>query len=50
MVQSTGLLQQNNVFNLCNSIISGIVSITACCNSVSLANAAVIGFIGCLIY
>lgn len=50
VVQSTGLLQQNNVFNLCNSIISGIVSITACCNSVSLANAAVIGFIGCLIY
>jgi ammonium transporter, Amt family len=38
------------VFSLCNAIISGIVSITACCNSVSLANAAVIGLIGCLIY
>jgi ammonium transporter, Amt family len=50
VVKTTGMLQQNNVFSLCNAIISGIVSITACCNSVSLANAAVIGFFGCLIY
>lgn len=50
VLQQTGMIQQNNVFNLCNSIISGLVSITGCCNSASLYGSAIIGLIGCLIY
>ena len=36
--------------NLCNAVISGIVSITACCNNIELWAAAVIGFFACIIY
>lgn len=48
--EQTGMIQQNNVFSLCCSIISGLVSITACCNSVSPLSSAFIGFFGCIIY
>ena len=50
IILQTGLQQQNNVQNLCNAVISGIVSITACCNNIELWAAAVIGFFGCIIY
>ena len=49
-LSETGLVQQNNIRNLCNSIISGMVAITACCDNVDLWAACVIGLIGCLIY
>ena len=48
--EQTGMIQQNNVFSLCCSIVSGLVSITACCNSVSPLSSAFIGFFGCIIY
>ena len=50
IIQATGMSQQNNITSLCNAIISGCVSVTACCNNIQLYDAAIIGFVACLIY
>lgn len=50
IIQKTGQTQQNDIIDLCMSIIAGTVSITACCNNVSMGFAVIIGFLACLIF
>lgn len=50
MIQKTGLSSQHSVSGVCKAIISGMVSVTACCNNISLYSACIVGFIGCVLY
>lgn len=50
LIQQTGLIQNYNISQLCNAILAGLVSSTACCNNIQLWQSALVGLMSCLIY
>lgn len=49
-VQERQTLYQFNVHQLCNGVLAGLVSVTACCHNIDLWAASTVGVIGSMIY